>query len=527
MTSHGVRSTVRAMLVGGLLLAVSAAVAAATPVGQITQFAAPGTNIAQVRAGPDGNLWFTDRAGAIGRITTAGVITRFTAGLNPGSQPFSIAMGPDGNMWFTDAPNPAPGTTPAIGMIDPYTQVITEFSTGLSPGSLPAGIASGPDGNLWFTDRGAIGAVGSINPTTHAISEYSTGLSAAAKPQQGITAGPDGNLWFTVQPTASKAIAMIDPTTHAITQFSAGLNVGSLPGPAIAVGTDGNLWFIDNGTTQAIGTIDPTTHTIAEFPTGAGTALGRLAVGPDGNIWFADKGSVPAIATIDPATHAITRYSSGFAAGSDPSGINTGSDGNVWFTDQGTTFRGMGQAGTGGAAASVTAPSVTGTGGVNLAQTCGGDTWSSWAGQQPSRTAFGFDGYRWLLDGAAIPGATGASYTPTAAQAGHTLSCAVTATYLLIQVTVSATSPAVAVEGATQQLSDLATVVAGVGPGASLGRKVAVIQSAVTAGETTDACSELAAFRHEVAAQTGKKLGNTQAAALLARAGNIGAALGC
>src|SRR5262245_20224960 len=187
-------------------VAACAVLAGATPLGTITQFAAPGSNIAQVRAGSDGNLWFTDRAGAIGQITTDGVITRFTAGLNPGSQPFSIAMGPDGNMWFTDA-----GTTSAIGMINPSTHAISEFSAGLNVGSLPAGIALGPDGNLWFTDRGSTGAVGTINPTTHVISEYSSGLSALSKPQQGITAGPDGKLWFTVQPTAAKAIGTIDP----------------------------------------------------------------------------------------------------------------------------------------------------------------------------------------------------------------------------------------------------------------------------------------------------------------------------
>jgi hypothetical protein len=252
---------------------------------------------------------------------------------------------------------------------------------------------------------------------------------------------------------------MIDPTTHAITLFSAGLNAGSLPGPALAVGTDGNLWFVDNGSTQAIGTINPTTHAITEFATGAGTSLGRLAVGPDGNIWFADKGTVPAVATFDPATHAIVRYTSGLVAGSGPSGINTGSDGNLWFTDQGTAFRGMGQAGTNAPAASLTAPSVSGGGNLGATQTCGGDTWSSWAGQQPSRTAFGFDGYRWLLDGSPIAGATGSSYTPTADQVGHALSCDVTASYALVQVTVSATSVAVTIKGAAEQLDDLAALV--------------------------------------------------------------------
>jgi streptogramin lyase len=513
----------RVLVFGLLAVGSCAAIAGAAPLGAITQFAAPGSNIAQVRAGSDGNLWFSDRAGAIGQITTAGVITRFTAGLNPGSQPFSIAQGPDGNMWFTDG-----GTSSAIGMINPTTHAITEFSTGLNAGSLPAGIALGPDGNLWFTDRGTTGAVGTINPITHAISEYSSGLTAGAKPQQGITTGPDGNLWFTEQPTAAKAIGMINPTTHAITEFSAGLLTGSLPGPSIAVGTDGNLWFIDNGATQAIGTIDPTTHAIAEYATGG--SLGRLAVGPDGKIWFADKGAVPAIATMDTTTHAITRYSSGFAAGSGPSGINMGADGNIWFTDQGTTaspFRGMGRAGTGAPAASVTAPTVGGTGGVNVAQTCGGDTWSNWAGQQPSRSAFGFDGYQWFLDGSPIAGATGTSYTPTAADAGGLLSCKITATYPLVAVTVSAASAQVEVKGATEQLSDLAAAVTGVGPGASLANKVAAITSDMDADDTSDACDGLVAFGSEVRAQSGKKLSTTQAASLLSQAQGINAALGC
>jgi streptogramin lyase len=516
----------RVLILSLFAVAACAALAGATPLGTITQFPAPGTNIAQVRAGSDGNLWFTDRAGAIGRITTEGVISRFTTGLNPGSQPFSIAMGADGNMWFTDAPAAA-GVTGAIGMIDPGTHAIAEFSTGLNSGSKPAGIALGPDGNLWFTDNNpGTPAIGVINPTTHAILEFSSGLNAGSLPPQGITAGPDGNMWFTDRGT-TKAIGMINPTSHAIVEFSSGLNLGSVPGPSIAVGPDGNLWFIDNGSTQAIGTINPTSHAIVEFATGPGTSLGRLAVGPDGNIWFADKGSAPAIATIDPTTHAITRYASGFAAGSGPSGINTGADGNVWFTDQGATFRGMGRVGTGAPPSSATAPAIIGTGGVNVAQTCGGDTWASWAGQQPSRSAFDFDGYRWLLDGNPIAGASGTSYTPTADQAGHALSCKVTATYGLVQVTVSATSTEVTVEGAAEQSSQLANAVVGIGPGASLAHKASAIQDDVAANSTSGACEGLVAFGNEVRAQSGKKLSTTQATSLLARAKGIEAALGC
>jgi streptogramin lyase len=503
-------------------LVVGVGVAGAAPVGTITEFADPGSNNAQVRAGIDGNLWFTDRAGKIGRITTSGVITEFSSGLNAGSQPFSIALGPDGNMWFTDA-----GTASAIGMIDPRTDAIAEFSSGLNPGSKPAGITLGPDGNLWFTDNSAsTPAIGSIDPTTHAISEYSAGLNAGSLPQQGIVAAPDGNIYFTDRGT-TRAIGMINPTTHMISEFSSGLSATAGLGAGLTVGPDGNLWFADSGATGAIGTFDLTTHAVAgEFPIGAGSVPGRITVGPDGNLWFTDKGSSPAIGTINPGTHAISEYHSGLNAGSAPGGIGTGADGNLWFTDQGTV-RAMGQITIGAAAASVTTPSVSGTGGVGVAQTCGGDTWSDWAGQQPSRTLFGFDGYRWLLDGNPIAGATGTSYTPSPDQAGHQLSCAVTATYPLLAVTVSATSAQIAVKGAAQQLSELAAAVAGIGPGASLADKVAAVEADVAANDTESACSDLVAFTNEVDAQTGKKLAPTQAASLLDRVHGIDAAFGC
>jgi hypothetical protein len=55
---------------------------------------------------------------------------------------------------------------------------------------------------------------------------------------------------------------------------------------------------------------------------------------------------------------------------------------------------------------------------------------------------FGFDGYRWLRDGSPIAGQTGHSYTPTTGDVGHQLSCAVTVTYPLLEVTDSAASAA-------------------------------------------------------------------------------------
>ncbi len=360
----------------------------------------------------------------------------FGAGLNPGAQPFSIAMASDGNMWFTDA-----GTTKAIGMINPKTKAIVEFGTGLPAASMPAGITLGPDGNLWFTDRGTPGAIGVINPTTHVITEFTVGLNGGSAPQQGIGAGPDGNLWFTDSGT-TKAIGSINPTTHVITEYSTGLLAGSNPGAAMVPGTDGNMWFNDAGTTGAIGIINPLTHDITMFPIGAGSSPGRVAFGPDGNLWFTDKGTTPAIQFINPVSHVFgPKFSTGLPAGSLPGGIGTGADGSLWFTDQGT-IRAMGRAGSGAPDASVAPPSVGGSLQHGTPQTCGGALWSTWAGQQPSLSLFGFDGFQWRLDGNPIAGATGPAYTPTVADVGHALSCTVTGTYPLIQVTVASTSAA-------------------------------------------------------------------------------------
>ena len=56
----------------------------------------------------------------IGRITPAGVVTEFSAGITAGSGPYGIAAGPDGNLWFTEFDGDR------IGRITP-AGVVTEF----------------------------------------------------------------------------------------------------------------------------------------------------------------------------------------------------------------------------------------------------------------------------------------------------------------------------------------------------------------------------------------------------------------
>src|SRR6476469_6263995 len=123
-----------------------------------------------------------DQLGAITEFGTAN-------GLNAGSFPYAIAAGPDGNVWFTDQGNPK-----AIGRIS-TSGAITEFSAGIDPGSYDNGITAGPDGNLWFTDNGlSFRAIGRITPAG-TVDEFGTahGLDANSNPAY-IAAGPEGNL---------------------------------------------------------------------------------------------------------------------------------------------------------------------------------------------------------------------------------------------------------------------------------------------------------------------------------------------
>ena len=266
-------------------------------------------------------------------------VREFSSGITAGRVPSSIAAGPDGNLWFTER-GPS---NPAIGRIDPITQRIDEFSSGLPSNSDPTEITAARDRNLWFTDRGTTKAIGRINPASHDIDEFSMGLPSSTDPH-GIAAGPDGNVWFTDLNAA--AIGRIDPASHHIDEFSGGLNAGSFP-PEIAPGPDGNLWFSDIGTTPAVGRVTPG-GAIEEFSLNASRSPLGLASGPDGNVWFAEQAPSAAIGRINPASHAIRDFSAGLKPGSSPTSIALGADGALWFIDRGATPA-IGRIETGGA----------------------------------------------------------------------------------------------------------------------------------------------------------------------------------
>jgi streptogramin lyase len=405
----------------------------ALPLGTVEAHATMGdSNPYAIAVGPDGNLWYTDQgSNSIGEMNPSTFAFSDWTIPTLTSNPSGITMGPDGNIWFTEE------QVAQIGEINPTTHVIHEFPT-LSGGSEPEDITVGPDGNLWFTEYG-VDNIGEINPTTHVVNEFP--LPGGSAPW-GITSGPDGNLWFT--DVGASKVGEINPTTHSINEFATPTPSSDPQG--ITTGPDGNLWFTEppesGGGPDMIGEINPITHAKSDFATlDSGTQdVMDIAAGPDGNLWFAEYGDE--VGEINPTTHAIEEFP--VPLNSRPDGITTGPDGNVWFTEASNVSEIL-QIGANAPAALNAAPVVAGSGQAGTQQVCEGELWNNFAGQQPSLGAFGFDGYQWSLDGTPIAGQTNQAYTPTADNVGHTLSCTVTATYLLQAVTTRATSTGVTV----------------------------------------------------------------------------------
>jgi streptogramin lyase len=115
----------------------------------LTEFpVATGGDLLDIAVGPDGNLWFTDAGrNEIGRITTAGVITKFAVP-STAAGVHGITAAPDGSLWFTeDAANKLGRITPA--------GAVTELACLPTPNSGPTTITVGPDRALWLTETTA------------------------------------------------------------------------------------------------------------------------------------------------------------------------------------------------------------------------------------------------------------------------------------------------------------------------------------------------------------------------------------
>ncbi len=268
--------------------------------GFVTEFSLPGGSKPEgIAAGPDGNVWFTEAGGkgAIGKITPAGVITQYTAGLSSNGQPMGITAGPDGNLWFTEL-----GNGGRIGQITP-AGTITEFLTRLTSNSQPTNITAGPDGNLWFTEVANPGRIGRISPAG-VITEFSTGLTANRQPT-GITGGPGGDVWFTEAGNPG-AIGWITP--QGVISQQATPSTNSQPA-SITEAPNGMLWFTEDGNHGKIADVSvpaPQAVTGSAAAVAATTATLAGTVNPNGfgTTYHFDWGTTTAYGQALPAADA-------------------------------------------------------------------------------------------------------------------------------------------------------------------------------------------------------------------------------
>ena len=308
--------------------------------GQVTEHtvgvpARPGA----ITSGPDGNLWFTANRtsgddgscdATLGRITTAGQVTAFTAGLSLSCrfvEPPRITSGPDGNVWFTEKPS-------RMGRITP-DGTITEFGS-FDQGLDIGGITDGPDGNLWFvTSR----HVGRITPSgTITLFAHSVGVSVVG---WGIDTGPDGNLWFTEGDSlGTTKIGRLTPA-GSLKEFDLRVpftNIGAYTVRGMAAAADGNLWFLARyfGDEVSVGRITPAGD-VAHYVLPTVKDPTDITSGPDGNVWIAAGSTVFRVTSAGSVT-AFPVYPSCAAPG--VTGITAGPDGNLWFTALGCEHTG-------------------------------------------------------------------------------------------------------------------------------------------------------------------------------------------
>lgn len=260
--------------------------------------------------GPDGNLWFTTRAtnaniGALGRLTTAGVLTEFPLPGNAASQEeeaTTLAVGPDGNLWYIASIVNASGVQETrVGHMT-TSGAMTEFPLSRANGAVlvPVNAIFGPDGALWFVEE-----------TQQTIGRVTTSGTLSLFPipngtmPENLIVGPDNALWFVsgtgllqdggfVGRLTTSGSFTLYPIPNALNASNGFKEVA--PHGSLFVGPDGKIWF---GTFELVTSGDLSNTGVLRSITTSGVISGAListlnqayvnfTTGPDRQVWFLD-----------------------------------------------------------------------------------------------------------------------------------------------------------------------------------------------------------------------------------------------
>jgi virginiamycin B lyase len=301
--------------------------------------------------GPDGNLWYTDEVSGVFKFSpkTLGALACSASSPAVGCEvsanavaPADIVAGPDGALWFTQSAggNPRDGRSyfqAGIGRIT-TTGSYTSYTVPASASSVPGldAITLGPNGNLWFTET-AVNRIGEItpkavDPTIHefalpAADRLAAGVGSSITSADTIAAGPGNDIWFTEQ--GSNAIGVMSTSGTLLSKFTVP-NSSLNPTPqGITEGPDQTMWFTENATNEVASITAQGKITAYALP-GAASGPASIVYGPDGSLWFTDNTGV---GSIDPSTGKVTLYRA-HTASSGPVGITVGPDcTSIWFTE--------------------------------------------------------------------------------------------------------------------------------------------------------------------------------------------------
>ncbi len=276
----------------------------------------PNSLAGYIAAGPDGNIWFTERNGAkVARITPQGVITEFRPVPNHGAGYGGITTGPNNDIWFI-----IPTYYNLASLVVEMTtsgKLVAKHQVPFSNGD----VVRGPDGNLWF-DLNSDSGVARMTPNG-TVTLYPATTQAVS-----IAVGPDSNIWFTEvgsDPT-SGLIGRVDQL-GAVTEFKPPHDLAD-PGGIIGE-PNGSLYFSD-GIHKSMGRIVAKTGKI----TRVGSFTACYVNEPPSHLWYWPiRNTGPEELESVNVFTGVVRDRFLFPQGTNGCPFALGSDGNLWFID--------------------------------------------------------------------------------------------------------------------------------------------------------------------------------------------------
>lgn len=271
-----------------------------------------GSDLRDVTYGLDGSTWAADFNGAVWRITTGGITTKFTLS---GSHCTGIVQGffSSISLWVADASG-------NLIQLDIFGSLLNTFPFA----GVPNSILEAGDSNLYLGDS-TNNKVWQITP-----SGVATGISTSTNPPTDVAIGSDFNLW--ASSSTGKMLLVGTSGGMTVTPFSVSAN--SLNG--ICQGPDGNNWLCDSA--GVVWKVNTSGTTLASYTIAAGHLLAGITTGADGNLWVTDQtdGSVWQVTTSGAATEVLL-------PGSVPTrSVANQSDNNLWVADKGEIWKVVG-----------------------------------------------------------------------------------------------------------------------------------------------------------------------------------------